>query len=275
VTGTERGILLLRASRAVFLVAAVLAVAMGTVLASVSLAAAFAMLIPVAALAALVVVETASIRALRQAQELERHAGRAALAQPALAAATAGMSSTADLTLGFARLSATLGSCSHPDAEPVDLSTGERVAWVCANPECNAELPAGWTPPATVPVPHEPAACKCPGETRDPVWVRVPESATPVASYCAPCGRGTGTLTSAGSVQPSGTAAPSGTGTLSAPAYAFTPGDIALMRSGANFGTDAPVTFPSGKKMTGTEIGRWIEQDKNRQWIEQDRWEGP
>lgn len=30
--------------------------------------------------------------------------------------------------------------CPHLDAVPVDLSTGERVAWLC--PECNEELPA-------------------------------------------------------------------------------------------------------------------------------------
>lgn len=41
-------------------------------------------------------------------------------------------------------------SCAHANAEPVDLLlTGERVAWVC--PDCNAELPAGWSPSVTVP----------------------------------------------------------------------------------------------------------------------------
>jgi hypothetical protein len=37
-----------------------------------------------------------------------------------------------------------IGSCAHPDAEPVDLVTGERVAWVCANPECGERLPVDW-----------------------------------------------------------------------------------------------------------------------------------
>ena len=62
-----------------------------------------------------------------------RDAGRAALA---------GSVSMADMAAGFARLGAVLGSCAHPDAEPVDLITGERVAWLC--PECDAQLPAGW-----------------------------------------------------------------------------------------------------------------------------------
>lgn len=47
-----------------------------------------------------------------------------------------------DMELGFARLGAIMGPCSHADAEPVDLLlTGERVAWVCP---CGAELPADW-----------------------------------------------------------------------------------------------------------------------------------
>ena len=54
------------------------------------------------------------------------------------------MTTMADMALGFARLSAILGPCAHPGAEPVDLLTGERVAWVC--PDCDAPLPAGWGP---------------------------------------------------------------------------------------------------------------------------------
>lgn len=46
--------------------------------------------------------------------------------------------------VGGARPGATTGPCAHPDAEPVDLITGERVAWCC--PDCPADLPAGWTP---------------------------------------------------------------------------------------------------------------------------------
>jgi hypothetical protein len=57
-------------------------------------------------------------------------------------------------------------------------------------------------------------------------------------------------------------------------AYAFTPDDLALMRSGAIFGTDAVVTLPSGRKMTGTEISRWIKLDQERCWLETERWDG-
>ena len=45
------------------------------------------------------------------------------------------------------------GACAHPEAEPVDLVTGERVAWVC--PECDAGLPADWQLPAGAPVAKE------------------------------------------------------------------------------------------------------------------------
>jgi hypothetical protein len=56
---------------------------------------------------------------------------------------TSGMGSVADAAVGMARPTAALGSCAHPDAEPVNLLvTGETVAWVC--PDCPAELPAGW-----------------------------------------------------------------------------------------------------------------------------------
>jgi hypothetical protein len=48
----------------------------------------------------------------------------------------------AGFAAGIARLSAAAGGCAHMNAEPVDLITGERVAWVC--PDCPAELPAGW-----------------------------------------------------------------------------------------------------------------------------------
>lgn len=41
-----------------------------------------------------------------------------------------------------ARLAAASASCAHHGAEPVDLLTGERVAWVC--PDCDGELLAGW-----------------------------------------------------------------------------------------------------------------------------------
>lgn len=48
----------------------------------------------------------------------------------------------ADAELGFARLTAVLGPCAHPDAVPVELATGEIVAWLC--PACDRQLPAGW-----------------------------------------------------------------------------------------------------------------------------------
>jgi hypothetical protein len=51
----------------------------------------------------------------------------------------------------------------------------------------------------------------------------------------------------------------------------FTPDDIALMRSGALFGTDATVTLPSGKRMTGNEIRRWVEWDQAQRWLETER----
>lgn len=41
---------------------------------------------------------------------------------------------------------ATFRLCAHPNAEPVDLITGERVAWVC--PECDMGMPADWQLPA-------------------------------------------------------------------------------------------------------------------------------
>lgn len=50
--------------------------------------------------------------------------------------------SMAEFQVGVTRLSAALGGCAHPNAEPVDLITGERVAWCC--PDCPANLPAGW-----------------------------------------------------------------------------------------------------------------------------------
>lgn len=52
------------------------------------------------------------------------------------------MGSMADFATGMGRLSAPLGPCAHLNAEPVDLITGERVAWLC--PDCPAELPADW-----------------------------------------------------------------------------------------------------------------------------------
>jgi hypothetical protein len=78
-----------------------------------------------------------------------------------------------------------------------------------------------------------------------------------------------------------------GAGTLSAPmtgpggrwrplgelpvAGGFTLNDILLMRSGAIFGTDATVILPSGKRMTGTEIRQWIEQDQAQRWLDKER----
>lgn len=53
------------------------------------------------------------------------------------------MATMAEMELGFARLSAILGPCAHPDAVPVELLlTGEVVAWLC--PCCGRQLPAGW-----------------------------------------------------------------------------------------------------------------------------------
>jgi len=63
---------------------------------------------------------------------------------PARTQPVAGATTMAEFTAGIARLSAAAGGCAHPDAEPVDLITGERVAWVC--PDCPAELPASWRP---------------------------------------------------------------------------------------------------------------------------------
>lgn len=111
------------------------------------------------------------------------------------------------------RLTASPGSCSHPCAEPVDLLlTGERVGWVC--PACNADLPAGWAPPAKgsgtqttlvgkfsavtalgggggggeyASAPSAEAACEC--DSR--IEVHTIEDGSPVASYCSKCGRGT------------------------------------------------------------------------------------
>jgi hypothetical protein len=65
------------------------------------------------------------------------------LAPPEAEVVTAG-TSMADFAGSVARLTTALGPCAHPGAEPVDLITGERVAWVC--PDCEAELPARWRP---------------------------------------------------------------------------------------------------------------------------------
>lgn len=142
----RRSIRALRASRATFLAAAVLGVLFASVLAAYSLGAAFAMAVPVAILLTFAVVQTSTIRRWKA----EERAARLELAARAGGAARQGAGTMAGFGLGMARLTAALGPCAHPDAEPVDLSTGERVAWVCANPECGAELPAGWTPPAQV-----------------------------------------------------------------------------------------------------------------------------
>jgi len=48
----------------------------------------------------------------------------------------------ADLELGYARLSAVLGPCAHAGAVPVNIASGETVAWLC--PGCDRQLPAGW-----------------------------------------------------------------------------------------------------------------------------------
>ncbi len=48
----------------------------------------------------------------------------------------------AEMDLAVTRLAAAVGRCAHPHAVPVDLATGERVAWLC--PGCDAQLPAGW-----------------------------------------------------------------------------------------------------------------------------------
>lgn len=82
-----------------------------------------------------------AVEAQRQRQ-WDAIAERAYLAMGGRPPAETGMGSVRDLELGFARLGATLGPCAHPNAEPVDLVTGERVAWVC--PACPAELPADW-----------------------------------------------------------------------------------------------------------------------------------
>ena len=40
-----------------------------------------------------------------------------------------------------------LARCTHPDVVPVDqpdVIGGARVAWLCANAECGAQLPADW-----------------------------------------------------------------------------------------------------------------------------------
>lgn len=142
----RRSIRALRASRVTFLAAAALGVLFANVLATYSLGAAFAMAVPVAILLTFAVVQTSTIRRWKA----EERAARLELAARASGEARRGAGAMAGFELGMARITATLGPCAHPDAEPVDLSTGERVAWVCANPECGAELPAGWTPPAQV-----------------------------------------------------------------------------------------------------------------------------
>jgi len=140
-TDLQRPIRNLRISRAVDLAAAVLLAVVANNLAAYSLGAAFALAVPVAILLTAVVVQTSTIRRWKT----EERAARLELAVRASGAAVAGTTATADPELGPG-----VWVCAHPDAEPVDLSTGERVAWVCANPECGAGLPAGWAPPAQV-----------------------------------------------------------------------------------------------------------------------------
>ena len=92
-----------------------------------------------------------AVEAIRQRQwdAIARQAYRAQPPDPERLAASTGTAlgealspSMAGMALGMARLTAAMGGCAHPDAEPVDLITGERVAWVC--PACPAELPPGW-----------------------------------------------------------------------------------------------------------------------------------
>jgi hypothetical protein len=174
-TGAQRGIKRMRIIRAV----AALAVALNAFIFAVDLSTGSPLvLLPpacIVALLVLIVMQTRLIRSYSRTQELNRHADRLELAAKMvregtlagmttagsdLTLAAAGSITTADLELGCARLSAALGPCAHPGAEPVDLLlTGERVAWIC--PDCNAELPAGWT---AMESPH--AACDC-GECGD------------------------------------------------------------------------------------------------------------
>jgi hypothetical protein len=220
VTGMQRGIKRMRIIRAV----AALAVALNAFIFAVDLSTGSPLVfLPpacIVALLVLIVMQTRLIGAMQRTRGLNRQAE--------------------ELELAAQAVRAKLASCAHSNAQPVDLLlTGERVAWIC--PDCNAELPAGWTPQATgtggggggeytTPVrsvalsPLEAEAerkryrrtCECRAEDRSIVQVRVPESATALASYCSACGRATGTLTATGSVTLSGTAALSGSGTLSA-----------------------------------------------------------
>lgn len=164
--------------------------------------------------AATVVLQTFTIRRMRaqEIQELNRRADRLELAADAVReGAVTGMTTTADLMAGMARLSTALGGCAHPDAEAVDLLlTGERVGWIC--PACNAELPAGWTPAkgtgtltATGTMGMSPVAalsgsgtlsakaaviwCTCPPDACAPVGVRVYDAGVPVIRYCRACGK--------------------------------------------------------------------------------------
>lgn len=202
----------------------------------------------------LIVMQTRMIGTLRRTQHLNWHAEQRELAVRAIRENTQ-------------------SSCSHPAAVPVDLLlTGERVAWIC--PDCNAELPAGWK--LTAKVTAAPSVCECPDETRDTVWVHVPERATWVASYCAACGRGTGTITSTGSGRPSGTAALSGTGALSAKAR-LTDGEVKDATEAAqHFAQLARV----GRERCIGSCAMCAERDRQRaadesmrQWIEEGRWE--
>ena len=241
----------------------------------------------------------------------------------------------ADFEAGVARLSATSGSCAHPAAEPVDLITGERVAWVC--PDCNAELPARWTLTATPSVSADPALSAAgslsapmtgPGGRWRPLselpgmrqeddgipggpliegmrreleaerqrhreakatWddvayaseasahfaalARVGQEFCP--SYCPICAGRLERLVRASILavppdlgDPVGDLRRDMQGLRDlerSRAGEFSPDDIALMRSGALFGTDASVTLPSGKRMTGNEIRQWIENDRREQ----------
>jgi hypothetical protein len=139
--GTRRGIKRMRIIRAV----AALAVALNAFIFAVDLSTGSPLvLLPpacIVALLVLIVMQTRLIGTMRRAQYLNWHAEQRELAVRAIRENTQ-------------------RSCLHPDAKPVDLLlTGERVAWIC--PDCNAELPAGWTPQAQVPAESPHAACDC------------------------------------------------------------------------------------------------------------------
>lgn len=52
------------------------------------------------------------------------------------------------MEIAGARLNAALGGCTHTSAVPVEISTGETVAWLC--PTCGQQLPADWERPQSI-----------------------------------------------------------------------------------------------------------------------------